>query len=142
VPATTESSNGQLSFCKDCGAHNAEGARICANCGATLQTPIPSSVLLQRKKTSTTILLAGFVGVIFMGVGHLYLGRMGRGTVILFAGMFTGVLFYAAMITAYFLIGYMFGIARISLWIWQIYDAHKLTKRYNGSLESIGKPPW
>jgi TM2 domain-containing membrane protein YozV len=77
-----------------------------------------------------------------MGVGHLYLRRMGRGTVILFAGVFTGVLFYAAMITAYFLIGYMFGIMRVSLWIWQIYDAHKLTNRYNDSLESIGKPPW
>jgi TM2 domain-containing membrane protein YozV len=77
-----------------------------------------------------------------MGVGHFYLGRMGRGTVILFSGIFTGVLFYAAMITAYFLIGYTFGIARVSLWIWQIYDARKLTRRYNDVLESIGKPPW
>jgi TM2 domain-containing membrane protein YozV len=131
-----------LSFCKECGAHNAEGVRNCVNCGATLQAPIPSSVLLLRKKVSTTLLLAGLVGIVFMGVGHFYLGRMGRGTVILFAGIFTGVLYYAAMITAFFTIGLMFGIVRVLLWVWQIYDAHKLTQRYNYALENIGKPPW
>jgi TM2 domain-containing membrane protein YozV len=77
-----------------------------------------------------------------MGAGHLYLGRMGRGIVILFCGTFTGILFYAAMITAYFSIGIIFGIVRVLLWIWQIYDAHRLTARYNDALESTGKPPW
>jgi sensor c-di-GMP phosphodiesterase-like protein len=67
---------------------------------------------------------------------------MGRGIVILFSGILTGILFYAAMVTAFFSIGILFGIVRLSLWIWQIHDAHKLTRRYNDALESTGKPPW
>jgi TM2 domain-containing membrane protein YozV len=133
--------NGQLSFCKNCGAHYNEGTRICGNCGASLDAVLPSA-LLPLKKASVSLMLAGLVGVLFMGIGHVYLGRMGRGIVILFSGVVTGVLFYAAMVTAFFSIGFVFGAVRIFLWIWQIYDAHRLTKRYNSVLESTGKAPW
>lgn len=134
--------NGQLSFCKNCGAHYNEGARICGNCGAALDVLILPDALLPLKKASVSLLLAGFVGVLFMGIGHVYLGRMGRGIVILFSGVVTGVLFYGAMVTAFFSIGIIFGVIRLFLWIWQIYDAHKLTKRYNSVLESTGRAPW
>ena len=134
--------NSQLSFCKNCGAHYNEGTRICGNCGATLDAAILPSPLLPLKKASVSLVLAGLVGVLFMGIGHVYLGRMGRGIVILFSGVVTGVLFYAAMVTAFFSIGFVFGAVRLILWIWQIYDAHKLTKRYNSVLESTGKAPW
>lgn len=138
----TARQNGQLSFCRNCGARYTEGAQLCPNCGTALDSAISPSVALQLKKASVSVLLAGLIGVVFMGVGHIYLGRMGRGIVILFSGILTGILFYAAMVTAFFSIGILFGIVRLSLWIWQIHDAHKLTRRYNDALESTGIPPW
>jgi TM2 domain-containing membrane protein YozV len=134
--------NGQLSFCKNCGAHCNAGTRICGNCGAVLDAAILPPALLPLKKARVSLLLAGFLGVFFMGIGHVYLRRMGRGIVILFSGVLTGVLFYSSMVTAFFSIGIVFGVVRLFLWIWQIYDAHKLTKRYNSVLESTGKAPW
>jgi TM2 domain-containing membrane protein YozV len=116
--------------------------RICGNCGAALDSIILRPALLPLKKSSVSLLLAGLVGVLFMGIGHVYLGRMGRGIVILFSGVVTGVLFYSAMVTAFFSIGIVFGVVRLFLWIWQIFDAYKLTKRYNSVLESTGKAPW
>lgn len=77
-----------------------------------------------------------------MGVGHFYLGRMGRGIVILLSGILTGILFFVAMVGAFFTIGIAFGIVRLSIWIWQMRDALKLTKRYNDVLETTGKAPW
>lgn len=77
-----------------------------------------------------------------MGVGHFYLRRMGRGVVLLLSGILTGILFFVAMVGAFFTIGIAVGIARLSLWIWQMYDALKLTKRYNEVLETTSKTPW
>jgi len=130
-----------LPFCKNCGAHYKEGSRICGNCGADLDV-ISRPLLLPLKKTSVSLLLAGLVGILFMGIGHVYLGRMRRGVVILFSGVVTGVLFLAAMVTAFFSIGIVFGVIRFFIWIWQIYDADRLTKRYNSILESTGHAPW
>ena len=103
---------------------------------------ISRPLLLPLKKTSVSLLLAGLVGILFMGIGHVYLGRMRRGVVILFSGVVTGVLFLAAMVTAFFSIGIVFGVIRFFIWIWQIYDADRLTKRYNSILESTGHAPW
>ena len=112
---------------------------ICGNCGAALDALVLRPAL---KKTRISLLLAGLVGVFFMGIGHVYLGRMGRGIVLLFSGVLTGVLFYAAMVTAFFSIGIAFGLLRLFLWIWQIYDAKKLTERYNSVVETTGRAPW
>ncbi len=76
-----------------------------------------------------------------MGVGHLYLGKLRRGFAILLLGIFASVLFYGAMITAFFSIALVLGVAWLSFWLWQIYDAYKLTRRYNDAVEKTGKPP-
>ena len=130
-----------MPFCKNCGAHNDQGTSICENCGAALDVSVGGPAL-PLKKPRVSLLLAGLVGILFMGMGQVYLGRMGRGIVILFSGVLTGVLFYSFMVTAFFSIGIAFGLLRLFLWIWQIYDAKKLTERYNSVLESTGKAPW
>ena len=77
-----------------------------------------------------------------MGVGQIYVGRIARGIVILISGILTGILFFVAMVGAFFSIGIAFGIVRLLLWVWQMYDALKLTRRYNDALESAGEAPW
>lgn len=131
-----------MPFCKNCGAHYAEGTGTCGNCGSALESAISPSVAGLRKSASVALLLAGLVGVLFMGVGHFYLRRMGRGVVFLLSGILTGILFFVAMVGAFFTIGIAFGIVRLSIWIWQMRDALKLTKRYNDVLETTGKAPW
>lgn len=119
-----------------------QGASNCPNCGAALDIVLSANVSVLRKKPGLSLVLAGLVGALFMGVAHFYLGRIGRGVAILLAGILTGIVFIAAMAGAFFTIGIIFGIGRMALWIWQTLDAHILTKRYNDVLESTGKPPW
>jgi hypothetical protein len=95
-----------------------------------------------RRRVSTALLLAGLIGVLFMGVGHFYLRRTARGLMLLIAGLLTWIGFVAAMVGAFFTIGILFGIALVSLWIFQMYDALRLTRRYNEWLETTSRPPW
>lgn len=112
------------------------------NCGVALDNAISPPQPHLLKKASVSVLLAGLVGVLFMGVGQMYVGRIGRGIVILLSGILTGILFFVAMVGAFFSIGIALGIVRLSLWIWQMYDALKLTRLYNDALQSTGKTPW
>ena len=91
------------------------------------------------KSESTTLLLAILPGLIcIFGVGHLYLGMIGRGVVILIAGF---VLLIVGIATAAFGIGIVILILAIPLFIWQIIDSRKLCRQYNDYYEEYGKEP-
>ena len=91
------------------------------------------------KSESTTLLLAILPGLIcIFGVGHLYLGMIGRGVVILIAGF---VLLIVGIATAAFGIGIIILILAIPLFIWQIIDSRKLCRQYNDYYEEYGKEP-
>jgi len=64
----------------------------------------------------------------------------------LVVGIVTGVLFFVAVFGAFFsasfLVAAVVGSVRLILWIWQVIDASRLTKKYNQFLENTGKPPW
>ena len=91
------------------------------------------------KSESTTLLLAILPGLIcIFGVGHLYLGVIGKGVVILIAGF---VLLIVGIATAAFGIGIVILILAIPLFIWQIIDSRKLCRQYNDYYEEYGKEP-
>ena len=91
------------------------------------------------KSESTTLLLAILPGLIcIFGVGHLYLGVIGKGVVILIAGF---VLLIVGIATAAFGIGIVILILAIPLFIWQIIDSRKLCRKYNDYYEEFGKEP-
>jgi len=113
------------------------------------------------KSEGTTLVLSIVVGLMgFMGVGHIYLGRVRRGIIILIIGLlcWTAVFIPMAMLgmlaeveedvfdmTAMMGLmgGFMIvGIGFLALFIWQILNARKLCKEYNELLEQHGKPPW
>jgi len=68
------------------------------------------------------------------GIGHIYLGNITRGIVILIVGI---ILLLASAVT--------FGIGLIILIpfaIWVVFDSRKQCKYYNDHLEQTGRPPW
>ena len=68
------------------------------------------------------------------GIGHIYLGNITRGFVILIVGF---ILLIISAVT--------FGIGLIILIpfaIWVVFDSRKQCKYYNDHLEQTGRPPW
>ena len=91
------------------------------------------------KSESTTLLLAILPGLIcILGIGHLYLGVIGRGVGILIAAI---VMLIVGALTIGFGIGIIILILVIPLFIWQIIDARKLCRQYNDYYEEFGKEP-
>ena len=117
------------------------------------------------KSEGTTLVLSIVVGLLgIMGVGHIYLGRVRRGAIILIIGMIGwGGLFVPfvmlgmfseleessvdptammGMMAGFGVIVIVWGIGMFVLFIWQILNSRKLCKQYNEYFEEHGKPPW
>ena len=87
------------------------------------------------KSMGVTIVLTVVLGFFGLGgIGHLYLGKIIKGIVILIVGIILLVITILTM-----------GIGLIALIpyaLWVVYDSYKLCKRYNDDLEQTGRPPW
>ena len=159
-------------FCSNCGETlenlNDEEIKKCPKCKidliqigrSTHNTPVVDQ--LPYKSPGTAALIA-FIGGIFalLGLGHMYIGNVGRGIGILISGIIIYVLFIIIIIFSLSLQGLLFlgvdespigieailiifvlGIAYFVLWIWQIFNARKLAKKFNESVRITGKEPW
>ena len=99
------------------------------NSGKVLQRPT------EWKSMGVTIVLTVVLGIFgFGGIGHLYLGKIIKGIVILIVGIIL-------LVITFFTMGIGL-IALIPYAIWVVYDSYKLCKRYNDDLEQTGRPPW
>ncbi len=121
-----------------------------------------SNVRLVVSKSSGTASLIAFIGAIFgfPGIGHIYIGRVGRGLLILFSGFALYALTWSAFLGGF--LGGIFGGARsglpifqtgatlaiillvayFGLLIWQIFDARSLAKKFNEQVLLTGREPW
>jgi uncharacterized membrane protein len=171
-----------LSFCKDCGKELLyKHADYCSHCGKaqfeestpaveeeemveneapktrrhqkTLKKEVRIIQTVPHKSPGTAALIA-FVGAIFgfPGIGHIYVGRVGRGIAILVSGF---VLFFTIWITLLgsflsgvtgggapvFQIGSSFAISfallYVGLLIWQIFNARSVAKQHNEKAQRI-----
>ena len=159
-------------FCSNCGETlenlNDEEIKKCPKCNIDLLQiggpthNIPVVDRLPYKSPGTAALIA-FIGGIFalFGLGHIYIGNVGRGIGILISGIIIYVLLIIIIIFSLSLQGLLFlgadespigieailiifvlGIAYFVLWIWQIFNARKLAKKFNESVRITGKEPW
>ncbi len=92
------------------------------------------------KSESTTLILAIVLGLFALcGIGHFYVGKIGKGVGILISALILYVIGFATLII---LIGIPFLIGGFILFIWQIIDARNLCREYNDYLANNGRPPW
>lgn len=92
------------------------------------------------KSEGTTLILSIVLGLLIVqGIGHMYVGKIGKGVVILIVGLVLGVIGWT---TIWIGVGAIFLIGNFILFIWQIIDSRNLCRQYNDYLSKNGKPPW
>lgn len=126
----------------------------CSSCGINLRTTAirpPSTIPLENKNPGLAALLALLPGLIgLMGIGHIYVGRIRRGVLLLIGGPFlviTGVGFLLFSVFGFItpligLVGFVLLLGAIVLWFWQVFNAYSLAKKFNALVRETGKPPW
>lgn len=155
-------------FCTNCGQELPSGVNVkyCPNCGKLVNEnniedfgtktkkddedksksfpPQQPSVVTQLPyKSPGTAALIAFIGGIFglPGIGHIYIGKLGKGIGILILGLFL----YAMMIGSIFgfpPMALIFGIAYLIMFIWQIFSARGQARQFNELVKETRKEPW
>ena len=132
-------------FCGGCGGPLASKFAPCPKCGhvkTTFNPSVPAQGFLY-KSSGTTNLLSILCSLLLgtNGVGHLYLGQIGKGIALmiggwlLVAGIVVGVMLFVVP-------GIICGIAALIVWIWSMIDANKQCKIYNDFVAQNGRAPW
>jgi hypothetical protein len=153
-----------MPLCPKCGKEFQTEVTFCPSCGHNLKQAPPAkpTLPLEQKNTGVAAVLAsvfGFFGL--MGIGHIYVGRIGRGIILLIAGIILHALTWGSFIIGLVSLGLIgaiiplkypfelgfigaiiFAIILFVLWIWQTYDAYNLAKIFNRIIQETGKAPW
>ena len=122
-------------FCRHCGKDiQSDETRFCPSCGKPQNNVTGGSGVMSTTLRTKNPTIALVLAIFLTGIGHIYVGKLKKGIVILIVtwilGLLTSVLIFPA-------------IPLIVIWIWQIYDAHKQAKYYNEYLvANNGNPPW
>ena len=146
-----------MAFCDNCGHAIRLGAKFCCSCGnpiTEIETPsqdtnrsyaetppkqnVNTGKVLQRppewKSMGITMVLTVVLGIFGLGgIGHLYLGKIIKGIVLLIVGIILAIIGWLTI----------FGLIILLIFaLCVVYDAYRLCKRYNNDLEQTGRPPW
>jgi len=96
------------------------------------------------KSESTTLVLSIILGLFgIQGVGHLYIGKIGKGIAYLIGSLIVfGVGIGLTATGVGMIIGVPLLIVYFIMFIFQILDSRKLCNYYNDYLEEHNKRPW
>ena len=129
-----------------------------------IQSP-PSVVEQLPYKSPGTAALIAFIGGIFglPGIGHIYVGKVAKGIGILILGLILYAVFAISLFSIPFLampgefnltsnvssigtggagIMAIFAILYLIFFIWQIFNARKLARKFNEIVRTTHKEPW
>lgn len=154
-----------MKFCSECGKElpvNSKGT--CPSCGAefsTLSRAKSEIRVIQQipHKSPGTAALIAFFGAIFglPGIGHIYVGRVGRGIAILLSGftlyIMSFIVFFGSVLggalagaragLSFVQIGgslaMVLVLAYLGLLIWQIFNARSCAKKHNDQAAMIAR---
>ena len=143
-------------ICLQCSKENPDIAKFCAQCGSPVNNNPPNNPHsnynnpppqpnynpnqrpMQWKNEGTTLLITVIFGIIgYGGIGHIYIGQIGKGIGLLVVGT---ILLVISIVLIFMLMPFI-----IILWIfaiWVVFDAKKQCRRYNDHLEKTGQPLW
>ena len=130
-------------FCGSCGNPITETATPIQDTNQSHAEPPPkqnvnSGKALQRppewKSMGVTMVLTVVLGIFGLGgIGHLYLGKIIKGIVLLIVGIILAIIGWLTIFGLIILLAFA---------LYVVYDAYRLCKRYNDVLEQTGRPPW
>jgi hypothetical protein len=149
-------------FCPRCGGESRDGYEFCMHCGFNFKEgrapeypyppyqPRPGMYpILDRKDPGIAVILALLPGLIgIMGIGHIYVGKMVTGFLLLVTGLFLYSLAGASILIGFFTMGAGFILTVVIVLvillvlIVQTLDANKLAKNYNDHVLMYGRAPW
>jgi TM2 domain-containing membrane protein YozV len=115
-------------YCVYCGAQIDARAEICPKCGVRVAPPpapsMPPQTMYMEKKNEG---LAAILSFLFIGLGQIYNGEVGKGILMLIMGVFFAVLIFVLIGIPLYLI----------LWVYGIYDAYNTAKQINAGTKKI-----
>jgi len=95
---------------------------------------------LLYKSEGTTLVLSIVLGLLGInGVGHIYVGKIGKGVAILIGSI---ILYSIGIATVFFGVGIILLIIYFVVFIWQIIDSRNLCQQYNEHVRTTGNKPW
>lgn len=130
-------------YCRNCGKEIPEGGRFCPECGCIVtdspaESAAPSvrtdavdpGMTCNKRSEDLALLMSLFI----TGLGHIYVGKAGKGVALLIAQILCSAL---GVITLFTWVG------SVILWFYGMYDSYALAKQYNTYVMSHnGQPPW
>ena len=130
-------------FCGGCGGPLASKFAPCPKCGhvkTTFNPAVPPQGALY-KSSGTTNILSILLSLLILtnGVGHLYLGQIGKGIGLMIGGW---VLWGVGIATFVFGVGIVLIIGGFIVMIYSMVDANKQCKIYNEFVAQNGRVPW
>lgn len=152
-----------MPFCDQCGKPISPDAVFCPSCGRKVETSAPQHptpaqtapsigpvvTITESKNPGIAALLALILGLGFLyGIGHIYVGRIGRGIILLATGVILGILVYVSVFFGFltygagFIVTIFLLLVALVVNIWQTYNAYRLAKEFNAHVQQYGKPPW
>lgn len=122
-------------YCRNCGGNlPSENSSFCPVCGKPQNNASAVTMASQTKNPGTAIIIALIAGILgFNGIGHMYIGKIGKGIILLIVGW---------IILALTILFIPIGIIYIIFWLWQAYDVNSKAKYYNNFILNNGKTPW
>ena len=103
--ATEKARDADEKFCSDCGEAISVKAEICPKCGVKQQHPLSD---FDKSSLQTATVLAAVLGLFaFMGVGHMYAGKVLKG-ILLLVGCWALWLLFIATVFVFFPVGFVF----------------------------------
>jgi len=128
-----------------------EHEMFCFKCGNKAEaapggSPPPKAVCANVKSAGLSTVLS----LIWMGLGQLYTGKIGRGLLLmlLHCAMFVIGIKYLHTgwdllgFSGFILVGVLFTLAWIGMLIWNVVDATNLADKYNDAMRMSGRRPW
>lgn len=169
-----------MPYCDKCGREVGEDENFCPSCGRNLRNApggyqyhsvssdihqgqygqyegapaAPRYTALPNKSPGIAALLAILLGLFgIFGIGHIYVGKIARGLVLLVVGILVVPVFLVFGLLGIVSLDGTFiggGLALIvlsgAIWliilIWQTFDAYRLANEFNLHLQRTGMPPW
>ncbi|MCL1810925.1 MAG: hypothetical protein FWG41_01705 [Methanomassiliicoccaceae archaeon] len=132
-----------------------DGQMFCDECGSRAGGrgggQGPQCVINIRDKSAG---IAAVLSFFMIGLGQIYVGKIGRGLLLMMAYIVfvcIGVVVTALAVLSTDGIDDLAGVGvlviiisvcYLVLWVWNIFDAHKLANRYNDHLMANGNRPW